>query len=68
MDATAETIEQVYRRRYVGFRNALAAVTGSQDSARDAVQEAFARALAHREQFRGGSLEAWIWRIAIRAA
>lgn len=34
----------MYRERYVGFRNALAAVTGSYDSARDAVQEAFARA------------------------
>jgi len=68
MSATVEAIEAVYRRRYVGYRNALATVTGSQDSARDAVQEAFARALAHRRQFRGGSLEAWIWRIALRAA
>ena len=34
---------------------------------RDATQEAFARALAAREQFRGeGSFEGWVWRIAIR--
>jgi RNA polymerase sigma-70 factor (ECF subfamily) len=32
------------------------------------VQEAFARALTKRRQFRGGSLEAWIWRIAVRQA
>jgi len=68
MDRRGARIEQVYRRRYVGFRNALATVTGSQDSADDVVQEAFARAFASRRQFRGGSLEAWIWRIAFRVA
>jgi RNA polymerase sigma-70 factor, ECF subfamily len=65
---SADEIERVYRERYVGFRNALVTVTGSRESARDAVQEAFARALRHREQHRGGSLEAWIFRIALRAA
>ncbi len=64
-----EEIERVYRERYVGFRNALATVTGSQETARDVVQEAFARALRSRDQFRGeGSLEAWIFRIALRTA
>lgn len=59
----------MYRERYVGFRNALATVTGSRETARDVVQEAFARALRNRDQFRGeGSLEAWIFRIALRAA
>ena len=56
--AEAQAIEEVYRARYGGFRNALATVTGSHDSARDAVQEGFAIALAKRSQFRGGSLEA----------
>jgi RNA polymerase sigma-70 factor (ECF subfamily) len=33
------------------------------------VQEAFARALAKRSDFRGeGSLEGWIWQIAVRTA
>jgi RNA polymerase sigma-70 factor, ECF subfamily len=65
----AEEIERVYRARYVGFRNALATVTGSYDSARDAVQEAFARALSERARYRGeGPLEAWIFRIALRTA
>ena len=68
MHAHPATIEQIYRTRYVGFRNALATVTGSRESARDAVQEGFARALAGRDQFRGGSLEAWIWRTALRCA
>jgi RNA polymerase sigma factor (sigma-70 family) len=63
-----DALEDVYRRRYVGFRNALATVTGSNDTARDAVQEAFARALRSQREFRGGSLEAWVWRIALRVA
>jgi RNA polymerase sigma factor (sigma-70 family) len=66
--ADPATIERIYRERYVGFRNALATVTGSRESARDAVQEGFARALARHEEFRGGSLEAWIWRTALRCA
>ena len=69
MDERARAIEELYRERYVGFRNALATVTGSDESARDAVQEGFARALASRRQFRGdGSLAAWVWKIALRAA
>jgi RNA polymerase sigma-70 factor (ECF subfamily) len=69
MAATGQEIERVYRERYVGFRNALATVTGSYESARDAVQEGFARALKERSSFRGEApLEAWIFRIAIRAA
>jgi RNA polymerase sigma factor (sigma-70 family) len=66
--ADVEAIEAVYRARHQGFRNALATVTGSYDSTRDAVQEGFAIALAKRAQFRGGSLEAWIWRISLTCA
>ena len=55
--------------RYRSFRNALATVTGSRESARDAVQEAFARALAARDTFRGEApLAAWVWKIAVRVA
>ena len=68
MPADVAAIERVYRTRYAGFRNALATVTGSREAARDAVQEGFARALARREQFAGGSLEAWIWRTVLRCA
>jgi len=69
MDTSERAIEHLYRERYVGFRNALATVTGSYDTARDAVQEGFARALAPRRQFRGDApIGAWVWRIALRAA
>ena len=64
-----DEIERVYRERNIGFRNALVTVTGSDVAARDAVQEAFARALRNRNQFRGDApLEAWIFRIALRTA
>jgi RNA polymerase sigma-70 factor (ECF subfamily) len=69
MDAVGQAIEELYRERYVGFRNALATVTGSYETARDAVQEGFAQAFAGRARFRGdGPLGAWVWRIALRAA
>ena len=69
MGAHPADIERLYRERYGQFRNALATVTGSHDSARDAVQHAFAEALARRSDFRGdGSLAAWVWRIALRHA
>jgi RNA polymerase sigma-70 factor (ECF subfamily) len=69
VDERAVQIERVYRERYVGFRNALATITGDFDSARDAVQEGFARAFRERRRFRGEApLEAWIFRIALRAA
>jgi RNA polymerase sigma-70 factor (ECF subfamily) len=62
-------IADLYQRRYVGFRNALAMVTGSYESATDVVQEAFAEALRQRRSFRGpGAPEAWIWSIAMRVA
>ena len=69
MDELGEAIERLYRGRYVGFRNAVATVSGDYESARDAVQEGFARAYRARAQFRGdGSLEGWVWRIVLRAA
>ena len=69
MDQRAREIEAVYRERFVGFRNALAAVTGSRESAHDAVQEAFARALHARDAYRGDApMAAWIWTIAYRIA
>ena len=51
------------------FGRAIACLTRDHDAAIEVVQEAFARAVARREQFRGdGPLEAWIWKIAIRTA
>jgi RNA polymerase sigma-70 factor (ECF subfamily) len=69
MDERAQALERIYRERYLGFRNALATITGDYETARDVVQEAFARALKNRASFRGeGALESWVWRIAIRTA
>ena len=61
MDGEARELEALYETRYISFRNALATVTGSRESARDAVQEAFARALAGCEGLRpDGCHAAWV--------
>lgn len=64
-----EPLEQLYRDRYVGFRNALAPIVGSADAAHDVVQEAFAIALRERRKLRRReSLAPWVWQIAFRLA
>jgi RNA polymerase sigma-70 factor (ECF subfamily) len=69
MDARSHALEQLYRARFAGFCDALATVTGSRESARDAVQEAFARALRKRSQLRREeSLAPWVWTTALRIA
>jgi RNA polymerase sigma-70 factor (ECF subfamily) len=65
----ATTLEQLYRDQYRNYRDIMAGVVGSHDLAREVVQEAFARALREQRRFRGeGSLEAWVWRIALNVA
>ena len=62
-------LEDLYRRRHGVFQMMLASVTGSVESARDVVQEAFVQALRDQDGFRSqGSLEGWVWRIAFRVA
>jgi DNA-directed RNA polymerase specialized sigma24 family protein len=69
MSAELAEIESLYRTSYSHYRNALATITGSYESARDAVQHAFAQAIAERAGFRReGSLSAWVWKIALRQA
>lgn len=69
MDDRAFALEALYRRRYTRFRDALTAIVGTSDTARDVVQEAFARAYASRAQLRDvDAIEAWVWRIALRTA
>lgn len=68
MGASHDDIESLYARRYGSFRHAAALIVGDYEGAHDVVQEAFARALAARRSFRGGSLDAWIWRIVQRQA
>jgi len=67
--ASREELETLYRERYLGFRRALAAITGSYEIAHDVVQEAFARALRQRHTYRGDApVGAWVWGIALRVA
>jgi RNA polymerase sigma-70 factor (ECF subfamily) len=65
----ADSLEQLYRDQYRNYRDIMAGVVGSHDLAREVVQEAFARALRQQRKFRGdGSLEAWVWKIALNVA
>ncbi len=69
MGASQAEIEALYRERYLGFRRALASITGSYDAAHDVTQEAFARALGQAQKYRGEApLGAWVWGIALRVA
>lgn len=67
MAASTREIECVYHSRYGGFRRAVAATVGD-DASHDVVQDGFVRALERRRQFRGGSLEAWVWKTVLRKA
>ena len=67
--ASLDELEALYRSRFEVFTRVAASVTGDSERARDAVQEAFARAVRERRSFRGeGPLEAWVWRIVLNAA
>jgi RNA polymerase sigma factor (sigma-70 family) len=64
-----DELEQLYRTRYERFLRVAVAIVGDEASARDAVQEGFARALKGSRSFAGdGPLEAWVWRIVVNAA
>ena len=69
MKRNADPLEQLYRDQYRNYRDIMAGLVGSHDLAREVVQEAFARALREQRKFRGdGSLEAWVWKIALNVA
>jgi RNA polymerase sigma-70 factor (ECF subfamily) len=62
-------LEELYRARYHRFLRVAEAVAGDVERGRDAVQEGFARAIRHRNDFRGdGSLESWVWTCVLNAA
>jgi RNA polymerase sigma-70 factor (ECF subfamily) len=64
--ATLPAIEDVYRRRCGAFLRVAVALLPDRELARDAVQEAFARAVRGRVGFRGETtLEAWIWQVLV---
>ena len=68
MAVSSDQIAELYARSYRSLRHAAAAIVGDYEVAHDVVQEAFARALAARGGFRGGSLDGWMWRIVERQA
>jgi RNA polymerase sigma-70 factor (ECF subfamily) len=67
--ATVEGLEALYRAGLTRFVRAAAAIAGDEAAGRDAVQEAFAKAVRRRASFKHEApLEAWVWRIVINEA
>src|SRR5438132_9202988 len=67
--AGLDEIEHVYRTRLADFVRVARAITGDAETARDAVQEAFATAVRKRRSYRGdGSVAAWLWRAVVNKA
>lgn len=67
--STPRELESIYRTRFDRFHSVATAITGDPERGRDAVQEAFANALAHRTEPRHHeALEAWLWQTVINAA
>jgi len=59
-------IESLYRERFADFVAVAASIVGERESAREAVQDAFASAVRSRKNFRREApLEAWVWRAVI---
>jgi RNA polymerase sigma-70 factor (ECF subfamily) len=62
-------IESLYRERFADFVAVAASIVGERESAREAVQDAFASVVRTRRDFRGEApLEAWVWRAVVNAA
>ncbi len=62
-------IEALYRDQFARFVRVARAIVGEEQTARDAVQEAFTRAVEKRGSFRRrGPIEAWVWRIVVNEA
>jgi RNA polymerase sigma-70 factor, ECF subfamily len=61
--------ERVYRESYPRFLRVAIAITRRPETAAEAVQEAFARAIRSRRTFRHEtSLDVWIWRAVVNEA
>ena len=61
-----DEIETIYREAYPRFLRMAVASLGDTEHARDAVHEAFVRAIRSGHTYRGeGSLEAWLWRTLV---
>jgi RNA polymerase sigma-70 factor (ECF subfamily) len=65
----AKALETLYHERYEDFLRIARSITRDDASARDAVQEAFARAIRSLNTFRGESaLDGWVWGIVLNTA
>jgi RNA polymerase sigma-70 factor (ECF subfamily) len=68
-DERLREIERIYRTRFHHFVRVARAITGDDERAVEAVQDAFVNAVRARASFRGdGPLEAWLWRSVVNAA
>ncbi len=68
-DRRLDELEALYRSRFPHFVRVAIAITGDEERALDAVQDAFASAVRSRRSYRGeGPLEAWVWRAVVNAA
>ncbi|MDX6628742.1 MAG: hypothetical protein QOH00_988 [Gaiellales bacterium] len=64
-----ERIAAAYELRFTQYVRVATAIAGDRERGRDAVQDAFARAIAGCLAYRGdGPLEAWLWRAVTNAA
>lgn len=67
--ATVDAIGNLYQRRFHAFLRVAEAIVGDPELARDVVQDAFARAIRSRFDYRGeGSLDGWVWQTVVNAA
>ena len=68
-DARLAEIAAVYQAAFGRFLRVAAAILGDVERGRDAVQDAFARAIVWRREYRGeGPIDAWLWRIVVNHA
>ena len=62
-------LEALYKQQFPAFARVAISLTGSVELGKEAVQEAFARAIEQVGGFRGDCpLEAWVWRIVVNTA
>jgi RNA polymerase sigma-70 factor, ECF subfamily len=67
--ASLDDIRLLYEDRYADYLRVATAVTGSLESARDAVHDGFVGVVRSRNGFRGESpLSGWVWRSVLNAA
>ena len=68
-DRHVVALERLYRNDYYRFVRVALSITRSEETAHEAVQDAFANVIQARHSYRGtGPLEGWVWRAIINSA